>query len=206
MDDPSASLLINAMKPEDVLYRVPLSIKMQDKESRFSTSNVVFSPNGRFAVMAFDNGTISILDSRTLIEIAALTGHRFAVRSILFSRDAKHLITISQERINVWDAMPQSGIYFTPDHQHITVINEGGSIIVTERLNQKKSLTKSVITKLLSKQASDKAMFSSINTVPIIPGLDVLGVDFYNIRSDSNLSNETKELLYRYGAIIDERG
>ena len=44
------------------------------------------------------------------------------------------------------------------------------------------------------------------HSINLYPGLDIVGVDLRHLHPDSHLSDEVKELLYEYGAIVDERG
>ncbi len=45
-----------------------------------------------------------------------------------------------------------------------------------------------------------------LRTIHNIPGLKVIGVDLRHLYPDSQISDEVKERLYEYGAIVDERG
>lgn len=52
----------------------------------------------------------------------------------------------------------------------------------------------------------DAETLECIHIIHNIPGLEVFGLDLRHFHKDSLLTEEIKDDLYYYGAIVDERG
>ena len=50
----------------------------------------------------------------------------------------------------------------------------------------------------------DASRFVCLHTIPNVFGLEVIGVDLRHLYPKSRLSDETRKLLYRYGATLDQ--
>jgi WD40 repeat protein len=103
---------------------------------------LAFSPDGSTLALGCDDGSIRLLDARTVEERAVLRGHNDVVRSVAFSRDSSLLVSSGQDReILLWNAIdgarirsighsgsnPVQVVAFSPSDNRVAVGEVSGS-------------------------------------------------------------------------------
>ncbi len=69
--------------------------------------SLAYSPDGQLLASASWDGTVRILDLRTLQPLAVLHGHRGVVRSVAFAPDGRMLVTTGNDStIRLWEIPP----------------------------------------------------------------------------------------------------
>jgi len=72
---------------------------------------VCFSPNDRLVAYGFMNGTVCIVDLRTVSEVCRLVGHSGVVYSVNFSPNGKRVVTGSSDAtVRIWDVSTASEV------------------------------------------------------------------------------------------------
>jgi len=96
--------------------------------------------------------------------------------------DLYNLLTLEPRKISVNNTALRgtTHITFNPDGSRLTVVTSSGDTIII-----------------------DTETGDIIDTIPNVPGLMVIGCDLRNLHPDSNFSDEDRDILRRYGAIID---
>ena len=94
--------------------------------------DAAYSPDGQRIVIASvtEEHTARILDAATARQIAGISGHDGAVRSVAFSPDARRIVTASNDRTaRIWDVA--SGVQLTVLSGHgegLPAADEGGNV------------------------------------------------------------------------------
>ena len=159
--------------------------------------SAAYSLDGRRIVISSVDETAKVLDTETLQEIGTLCGHTDEVIFASYSPDNCRIATASKDKTSkIWDARTLreigtlqghtkwvNSVTFSPDGRKIVTASSDGT------------------TKIW-----DAETFECLHTIHNVPGLEVHGVDLRHLHPESRLSDETKERLYEYGAIVDERG
>ncbi len=162
---------------------------------------VVYSPENRFAITYFwfKDGSyiIETWNTETLEEMGTLNEHLDPIASVEYSPDGKYIITASFDcTAKIWDAKTSKVLKTLSEHSDgvtSACYSPDGSYILTASLDGTAKIW-------------DAETFECLHTIYNIPGLEVIGVDLRHLHPDSQLSDEVKEQLYKYGAIVDERG
>lgn len=81
------------------------------KECRDFSVCVKYSNNDNHLVYGSINGTISILDSRTLELLHKLKGHKGQINSLTYSCDNKFLATSTENAIKIWDVYSNKKVH-----------------------------------------------------------------------------------------------
>ena len=114
-----------------------------------------------------------------------------------FSRDSSRFITISEYTVKIWNTQTLRLLYtLNGDEDPIISASyspDGRQIITSSK--------KDGTTKFWDAEA-----FTYLGAIHNVPGLEVIGVDLRHLRSDSQISDTTRDILNGYGAIVDERG
>ncbi len=160
-------------------------------------NSAAYSPDGRRIVTASDDQTAMVWDVETLQPLGTLRGHTDWVISAVYSPDGRRIVTASLDHTaTVWDTETLQLIGALRGHTNIVrsaAYSPDGRRIVTASWDH-------------TARIWDAETFECLHTIHYIPGLEVIGVDLRHLHPDSRLSDEVKERLYEYGAIIDERG
>ena len=155
-------------------------------------------PDGRCAVALLPREkTPEVREADTGKTVGALRGHTGAVIYSALSPSGRYIVTASRDRTaKVWNsatfeelatlrghAGTVTSAVFGPDESCVITASTDGTIKIWNTENEECVLT------LLS-----------------VPGLETVGVDLRSLHPDSRLSDEARERLYAYGAIVDARG
>lgn len=161
--------------------------------------SVECNQNGSFVITG--GSTVKVWDIKTGIckKTLELTSYQCPAK---YSPDGNHILTGSFEgTTQLWDANTGSCLQTLDGNIHLPSVKENcwindvaftpdGHYIISTFFNG------------ISK-AWEIDTGKCINIFPNIPGLIVQGVDFRHIHPNSSLDEEHRELLRRYGAIID---
>ena len=158
-----------------------------------------YSPDGaRIVTASRDMYTAEVWDAKTLQKIGKLQGRSKAVRVANYSPDGACIVALSDSPDNeaeVWDARTLQAIGALKGHsenvQYADYSPDGARIITASQDGTVKIW--------------DSRTLGCLETIPCIPGLEVTGVDLRRLGTDSRLSDDAKNLLYKYGAVIDVR-
>ena len=165
-----------------------ISILSRYKDAVFK---VLCSSEGSWFVEVLNQAMV--WDARTLQLLGVLKGHRDeAANSAVYSPDGHRIVTASDNTVMVWDAETLNrtsvlnghkdevrSAVFSPDGQRIVTASKDGTC-----------------------QIWDVSSRTNLHTMKVVPGLEVMGVDLRHLHSDSHISDETSELLYKHGAIV----
>lgn len=159
-----------------------------------------YSPDGRSIALVAGNAhdvSINVINIKT--KERKILGSGSKVSSIVYASDSTHIVAGYQNgKVKVWNVDtktcshsfnvdplmdPIRHVCCSPDGHHIGAVLSDGSFELWNIDSENGEL---------------------IDSFPNIPGLIVQGVDFrYILHPDSSLDEEHRELLRRYGAIID---
>lgn len=157
-------------------------------------NDVSYSPNGHHIVTAPLEGAAKIWDITTGTCLQTLKEPTNSIVSANYSPDGCYIITTSWSGIaNIWNSQIGSCIQTLQGHTskiNSAIYSPCGCYIVTA--------SDDGTSKIWSVKENEY-----IDTLPNITGLMIQGVDFRHIHPDSSLDEEHRELLRRYGAIID---
>lgn len=193
-----------------------------------------FSPNGQTIIIGSDPGSAKIWDVKSFEEIGILKGCSKGVQSASYSPNGCKIITGSGDTIEIWDAVnlqkideiksnvnsPIISVCYSPDELRILSVFFNGTLKIWDAEDKKEVFTLkdtnnacySYDGDVLVTVSEEKVIirnaitFEPLHTINNISGLEVYGVDLRHLHSASRLSDEIKERLYEYGAIVDERG
>lgn len=154
-----------------------------------------YSPDGKYIVTTSCDKVTKVWDASTGTLLRNLLGHMFSVESAEYSPDGKNIVTASNLDKNaiVWDALSGARIWILFGHSNYVTsasYSPNNQFIITASLDSTVKVWNTEIRKC-------------VETIPNIPGLRVVGVDLRNLHPDSMFSDEDKEILRRYGAIVD---
>jgi WD40 repeat protein len=114
----------------------------------------------------------------------------------MFSPDGRRIVGADYRDVKIWDVMTlqEVGVLqgFTKSLNAVTYSPDGSRIVTATEDGEIKIW--------------NAETFECIQTVHFIPGLQLTGVDIRHLHPDSRLTDETRTLLYEYGAIVDDRG
>ncbi len=145
-------------------------------------------------VTASWDGTAKVWDAATGTLLHDLKGHSDSVGSAVFNRSNTRIVTASYDgTVKVWDASTGALLLDMKGHSSgvkSAMYNQDGTRIVTASWDG-------------TAKVWDAETGECLDTIPNIPGLMVKGADIRNLHPDSNISDEDKAILRRYGAIVD---
>lgn len=157
-----------------------------------------FSPDGKRIVIAFQGGILvrDITDDKSYIP---LEGDNISPYFASFSSDGKMIVAACNtsdtlfDEVILWDAVKGNRIRTITGHKervNSAFFTRDGTKLVTASMDG--------TTKLWDVVTGD-----CLDTIPNIHGLTIIGCDLRELHPESELSEEERELLRRYGAIFE---
>ena len=156
--------------------------------------SISISVDGNSIIALTDNHLAHIIDINEKVVKSDCVLER-KVNHALYSKDGKYIFLIRYQCIDIYDSNRH---FITTLEGHDDLIN---SVSFSDDGCYFISASKDGIAKIW-----DAKTLRCLDTIYNIPGLEVKGVDLRHLHPDSRLSDEVKERLYEYGAIVDERG
>lgn len=155
-----------------------------------------FSPSGKLIAITTRSGILSVWETYSgekKWEID-LNARNMYADTIIMPDECKVLFMF-KKKIMRWNLINQIIEEIPIEHAQMRsfLLNKAQSILATLGNDGKTMLW-------------DAHTFKHIHTIHGISRLEVQGVNLCNIHPDSKLSVDTMELLFEYGAIVDERG
>ena len=197
---PNGRIIATVVGYSDIWFWDVGSGRWRDSLGRFHghwerVSEVNYSPDGSRIVTASYDKTAKIWNAITGQNLNTLKEHNEAIISARYSPDGERITTASYDKTaKIWDA--RTGVClltlkghtgalesasYSPDGLRIITASHDGTVKIW-----------------------DSETGKYMDTLPNIPGLIVHGVDFRNLHPNSRFTEEEKELLRRYGAIVDD--
>ncbi len=156
-------------------------------------NGALYSPDGEKILSFSYDKTIKEWDVGTGECIKTMTGHKKSVNKAEYSKDGKRILSDSLDgTIKEWDV--NTGKCLKTHKQ------KDNPIIIGYPTNDTNIKLKTKENKIYILDTSGQEERELIN----VPGLLIQGCSFKNLHPDSDLSAESKNLMRRYGAEIDE--
>ena len=153
----------------------------------------MFNRDATCIVTASTDGTAKVWNIESRRQLLNLKGHRRDVYSAKYNHNGTRIVTASFDgTAKVWDAKTGELLLNLIGHNDIVLsanYNHYGTHIVTASSDGTVKLW-------------DAQTCECLDTIKNTPGLMVKGVDLQHLHPDCTFSDEDKEILRRYGAII----
>ena len=163
------------------------------KGHRGLVTSAMFNRDATCIVTASTDGTAKVWNIESRRQLLNLKGHRRDVYSAKYNHNGTRIVTASFDgTAKVWDAKTGELLLNLIGHNDIVLsanYNHYGTHIVTASSDGTVKLW-------------DAQTCECLDTIKNTPGLMVKGVDLQHLHPDCTFSDEDKEILRRYGAII----
>ncbi len=155
---------------------------------------VTYAPNGKTFLSASYDGTIKEWRIGESKELNTYAGHKEWVRCVTYAPDGKTFLSASYDgTVKEWQVGNPTPIYNYCGHELPVT-----SVVYSS--NGKTFLSSSYDGTVMEWIVGEE---KPLKTFKYIPGLFIYGCNMRHLHPESNLSDEDKEILRRYGAIVD---
>ena len=158
-----------------------------------SVTSIAYSPDGKFIISGSRDRTIKEWDRYTGQCICTYEGHDWSVNFVSYSPNGSRIISGANDNTIIeWERFTGRCIHIYKGHSDNVV-----AVIYAPNGKTIISASKDCSIRIWSTETGE-----CLYTIPSIPRLMVNGVDLRHLHPDCSFSNEDKEILRQYGAII----
>ncbi len=194
-------------------------------------NTAAYNPEGDLIVTASYDKTAKVWREKGCEPVKTLDDHNDLVYSASFSPDGKRIITVSRDNtVKFWSAENYAfldkideyayNVEFSPDGKYVIILSRGcAKIYDAENLDpcppiEDNSYRVNSVhynrngTLIITANENgvikiwDANSFVPLKEAPCFPGLDLMGVDFTQLHPRSQIGEDEKDVIRRYGGII----